>query len=140
QKKRGTLAANVLGTLVAAATTTVLTRAYEWDGTHTDPRGLDDPVTWLCALVDGYCACLTTVSTWASELIALRGPSSFRQQASPIDYEHIGLGVDSNSNSNVNEAPADEASAAASWRFYSYGLGSLLLAQCVALPFAAFAY
>ncbi|KAG6021186.1 hypothetical protein E4U41_002603 [Claviceps citrina] len=63
----GTLAANVLGTAVLA---------MAWDVAHVRSGGVVGCQV-LQGVEDGFCGCLTTVSTWVVELRSLRRPSAY---------------------------------------------------------------
>lgn len=63
----GTFAANVSGTVILA---------MAWDVAHVDSGGLIGCQV-LQGIEDGFCGCLTTVSTWVAELNSLRRRNSY---------------------------------------------------------------
>lgn len=64
----GTFAANVLGTVVLG---------MAWDIAHSTSTGGVLGCQLLQGVEDGFCGCLTTISTWVSELSSLRRKSSY---------------------------------------------------------------
>ena len=64
----GTFACNILGTIVLGMC---------WDLQHV-PLGGVVGCQVLQGIMDGYCGCLTTVSTWVSELAGLRRKHAYR--------------------------------------------------------------
>lgn len=64
----GTFAANVLGTVVLG---------MAWDIAHSTSTGGVLGCQLLQGIEDGFCGCLTTISTWVSELSSLRRKSSY---------------------------------------------------------------
>ncbi|KAM3510059.1 hypothetical protein MY11210_006065 [Beauveria gryllotalpidicola] len=64
----GTFAANVLGTAVLG---------MAWDIAHSADAGGVTGCQLLQGVEDGFCGCLTTVSTWVSELCSLRRRSAY---------------------------------------------------------------
>ncbi|KAJ1337224.1 Chromosome condensation protein [Microdochium nivale] len=82
----GTFAVNFLGTAVLGAA---------WDLQHA-PRALAGGAVVGCQVLqgveDGFCGCLTTVSTWAVELTSLRGPRRLRD-AYVYGSASVGVGL-----------------------------------------------
>ncbi|KAJ6783737.1 hypothetical protein PWT90_08626 [Aphanocladium album] len=64
----GTFAANVLGTVILG---------MAWDIAHSTSTGGVLGCQLLQGVEDGFCGCLTTISTWVSELTSLRRKSSY---------------------------------------------------------------
>ncbi|KAM7222390.1 CrcB-like domain containing protein [Rhypophila decipiens] len=73
----GTFAANILGTTVLGVA---------WDVAHIPVDGVSCQV--LLGIEDGFCGCLTTVSTWVSELAVLR-----RRNAYVYGGTSVGVGL-----------------------------------------------
>lgn len=70
----GTFAVNVFGTAVLG---------MSWDLQHA-PLGGVIGCQVLQGIMDGYCGCLTTVSTWVSELVSLRRNHAYRYGAASV--------------------------------------------------------
>ncbi|KAJ3486067.1 hypothetical protein NLG97_g6691 [Lecanicillium saksenae] len=64
----GTFAANVLGTVILG---------MAWDIAHSTSTGGVLGCQLLQGVEDGFCGCLTTISTWVSELSSLRRRNSY---------------------------------------------------------------
>lgn len=71
----GTFAANVIGTAVLGMT---------WDIAHVQSGGGIVGCQVLQGVEDGFCGCLTTVSTWVAELNSLRRQSAYIYGATSV--------------------------------------------------------
>lgn len=70
----GTFAVNIFGTIILGMC---------WDLQHV-PLGDVVGCQVLQGIMDGYCGCLTTVSTWVSELVGLRRRHAYRYGAASV--------------------------------------------------------